>query len=73
MLLGGLFFVLAGLSELWSRWGRKSGLPLPGRLPGDIEVHRPGFHLYFPLMTSLLLSVGISLLLFLFSWISRKF
>lgn len=37
-----------------------------GRLPGDILVERPGFRLYLPLGTGLLLSVVLSLLLWLF-------
>ena len=38
-----------------------------GRLPGDIHIDRPGFQFYAPLMTSLLLSVGLTLLLWLFN------
>ena len=36
-----------------------------GRLPGDIVVERPNLRFYFPLATSLLLSVVLSLLLWL--------
>ena len=35
--------------------------------PGDIRIERPGFHLYFPIATSIVLSVVLSLLLWLFS------
>ncbi len=45
---------------------RFPGLRL-GRLPGDISVERPGFRLYFPLGTSVLVSVLLSLLLWLIS------
>ncbi|MBM3641912.1 MAG: DUF2905 domain-containing protein, partial [Alphaproteobacteria bacterium] len=38
-----------------------------GRLPGDIVVERGNFRFYFPLATSLILSVVISLLLWLFN------
>lgn len=37
------------------------GLPL-GRLPGDITVRRGNATFYFPLMTSILLSVLLTLL-----------
>jgi hypothetical protein len=37
-----------------------------GRLPGDIAIERPGFRFYAPITTMLLLSVGLSLLLWLF-------
>ncbi len=37
-----------------------------GRLPGDLRVERPGFTFYAPLATSILLSVLLSLALWLF-------
>jgi hypothetical protein len=40
-----------------------------GRLPGDISVERKGFSFHFPLMTSLLVSIAGSLLLW---WLWRK-
>lgn len=36
-----------------------------GRLPGDIRVERPGFRLYVPIVSMLLVSLGLSLLLWL--------
>ena len=41
------------------------GLPL-GRLPGDFYVRRGGFSFYFPLATSILLSIMLTLILALF-------
>ena len=38
-----------------------------GRLPGDIVIEREGFTLYLPLATSLLVSLGITLVLWLLS------
>jgi hypothetical protein len=49
--------VLWGLSRLGVAWPR---------LPGDILVERPGFTFYFPLATSIVVSVVLSLLLYLF-------
>ena len=37
-----------------------------GRLPGDILYRRGNFTFYFPLMTSLLLSLLVTLLMWLF-------
>jgi hypothetical protein len=37
-----------------------------GRLPGDLVYRRGSFTFYFPLMTSILLSIALSLLLWLF-------
>ena len=33
-----------------------------GELPGDIRIERDGFQLYFPLMSMILISVGLSAL-----------
>lgn len=38
-----------------------------GRLPGDIYIHRDGWRFYFPLTTSIVLSVLLSLIIWLFS------
>lgn len=40
-------------------------VPWLGRLPGDIYVQRGNWSFYFPLATSLLLSVALTLLLWL--------
>lgn len=42
-------------------------IPWLGRLPGDVRIERPGATFYFPLGTSLLLSVVLSLVLWLVS------
>jgi len=52
-LLGGLLLVV----------GR---IPLLGRLPGDIVIERGNFTFYFPLATSILISVLLTLLFSLF-------
>ncbi len=38
-----------------------------GRLPGDIFIQRDGFTFYAPITTGILLSVALSLILWLFS------
>ena len=40
-------------------------LPWLGRLPGDIRIERENFHFYFPLVTCLLLSLVLSLVVWL--------
>lgn len=42
-------------------------IPLIGRLPGDIVIERKNFIFYFPLGTSILLSIIISLIFYLLS------
>jgi hypothetical protein len=44
-------------------------VPFIGKLPGDIYVQRKNFTLYFPLATSILLSIILTLL---FSFFSRR-
>jgi hypothetical protein len=43
-------------------------IPWVGRLPGDICIKRQNFTLYFPLATSILISIVLSLIL----WLLRK-
>ena len=43
------------------------GVPL-GRLPGDIAIRRGNFSFYFPLTTSIVLSIVLTLLL---AWFRR--
>jgi formate hydrogenlyase subunit 3/multisubunit Na+/H+ antiporter MnhD subunit len=41
-------------------------IPFLGRLPGDIVVKKDNFSFYFPLTTCLIVSIVLSLLLYLF-------
>jgi len=43
-----------------------------GKLPGDISIKRENFTFYLPLGTSILLSVILSLVFYLLSWIFRR-
>ena len=60
--LGALLIVVGLLC-----WLAADKLSWFGRLPGDLRIERPGFQLYAPLMTSLLLSVGLTLAFWLFN------
>ncbi len=57
-----LGIVLVALGLLWPLLA-KMGL---GSLPGDIRIERKGFHFYFPITSSLLISALVSLILWLF-------
>ena len=64
LLLGtGLLIALVGLLLILAE--KLPGLPL-GRLPGDIRIEREHFRFYFPLATSIVVSLLLSLLLWLF-------
>lgn len=59
LIILGLLLLAAGL--LWPMIG-KLGL---GRLPGDIHVEGSNYSFYFPLMTSLVLSIVLSVIIWL--------
>jgi hypothetical protein len=56
----GVVILAAGLAWPWLR-----KLPF-GRLPGDIHIVREGFTFHFPIVTCLVISVVVSLLIWLF-------
>jgi hypothetical protein len=64
--LGLVLLVAGGLLLLLSR----TGLPL-GRLPGDISYRGKNLNVYFPLGTSILLSVVLSLVFYFISRFRR--
>ena len=60
LIILGLSLLAAGLLWPWL-----SKLPL-GRLPGDLVIDKPGFKLFFPITSMLLVSGLISLIMWLF-------
>jgi Protein of unknown function (DUF2905) len=56
----GIALVLVGIAWPWL-----SKLPF-GRLPGDIIIDRPGMKFFLPLTTMIIVSIVLSLLLWLF-------
>ncbi|MFQ5771906.1 MAG: DUF2905 domain-containing protein [bacterium] len=42
-------------------------IPFLGKLPGDILIEKKNFTFYFPISTSILLSIVLSLILYFFS------
>jgi hypothetical protein len=62
LILAGLVAVVAGLA-LWLIPGATS----LGRLPGDLRFERGNFRVYVPITTSILVSVGLTLVFWLVS------
>lgn len=60
LIIAGLALLITGI--LWPWLG---GLPL-GRLPGDIMIDRPGMKVYVPITTMVVISLAVSLILWLF-------
>jgi hypothetical protein len=61
LIFAGVFIAILGVLFLF---GDK--IPFLGKLPGDIYIKKKNFTLYFPIVTSLLLSLIISLIIYLF-------
>jgi hypothetical protein len=61
----GRFLVIAGVVLVAAGLLISLGVPI-GRLPGDISVRRGNVAFYFPLTTSILASVILTLLMMLF-------
>jgi hypothetical protein len=60
LIVVGAVLLILGLA--WP-WLSRLGL---GRLPGDISIERNGLHLYFPLTSGILISLLLTLILWLF-------
>ncbi len=58
--VGGLLWVMG-----------RVGVPL-GRLPGDIRIEREGFRFYFPITSSILVSVALTILINLILRLIKK-
>ena len=58
-----LGLIIAAIGLIFSLAGK---LPWLGRLPGDIYIKRENYSFYFPLATSILISVILSFILWLF-------
>ena len=61
ILVGGILIIVGAVLVLSGK------LPWLGKLPGDIYVERRNFTFYFPLTTSILLSVIVSAVLYFLS------
>jgi len=57
----GVVFIIVGLVI-----GISPKIPLLGRLPGDLYFRKENFSFYFPLTSSIIISVLISFLIYLF-------
>jgi hypothetical protein len=68
LLMFGLLMVILGVILLAA--GNLSGkVPWLGRLPGDIYIERGDWKFYFPLATSILISILLTLI---FSFLGRR-
>ncbi|MGK9475546.1 DUF2905 domain-containing protein [Melioribacter sp. OK-6-Me] len=61
LVIGGVILLSVGLLLIF--FGK---IPYFGKLPGDITIKGKNYVVYFPLATSIILSIIISLILYLF-------
>jgi hypothetical protein len=61
VMLGVMLVLVGGL--LWLAGGLGGRVPFLGRLPGDIHIQRGNWSFYFPLTTSIVLSILLTLVL----------
>ncbi|MDD5730614.1 MAG: DUF2905 domain-containing protein [Candidatus Omnitrophica bacterium] len=62
LIIFGIILISAGLFLTFF-----NKIPLLGKLPGDILIQKKNFTFYFPLATSILASIILSLIFWLFS------
>lgn len=62
LIIAGIVLIVAGVLVTY---GPK--IPFLGKLPGDIRIEKENFKFYFPITTSILVSVLLSLLILLYN------
>jgi hypothetical protein len=62
LIIVGIVCILVGLII---NYGHK--IPLLGKLPGDFSIDKGNVKIYFPIATSILISILLSLLLFFYN------
>ncbi|HEX7057901.1 MAG TPA: DUF2905 domain-containing protein [Bacilli bacterium] len=66
LIVTGAILIIVGL--VWPVAGKFLHL---GRLPGDIVIEKGNFRFYFPVVTCIVLSVGLSLLMYLIRFFTK--
>ncbi|PKL84170.1 MAG: DUF2905 domain-containing protein [Ignavibacteriae bacterium HGW-Ignavibacteriae-3] len=61
LILGGAVLIILGIALLF--WDK---IPFLGRLPGDIIIKKKNYTFHFPIVTSIIISLVLSLILYLF-------
>jgi hypothetical protein len=63
----GAFIIIIGVVVLFS-----DRIPYLGKLPGDIYIKKGNFQFYFPLATSVVISIALTLIYYLITHIFRR-
>ena len=60
LIIAGVVLLIAGIIVQFA-----NRIPFLGKLPGDIAIERENFKFYFPITTSIVISILISVVVFL--------
>ncbi|MFH1676802.1 MAG: DUF2905 domain-containing protein [bacterium] len=66
IIVAGIIAIVVG-AIVWLGWGGKV-FGWMGRLPGDIRIENENMRFYFPIVTSILISILLTVLSRLFFW-----
>ncbi|MEN6620418.1 MAG: DUF2905 domain-containing protein [Smithella sp.] len=61
LIMMGIILIIVGLAFLFA-----DKIPFLGKLPGDIYIKRERFTVYFPIATSLIISIILTIIFWLF-------
>jgi hypothetical protein len=61
LIAAGVILIIVGLAYLFA-----DKIPFLGKLPGDIYVKKEGFSFYFPITTSIIISIILTILFSIF-------
>lgn len=64
LIYAGIILIIVGV--IWQFGGKQLMIGKLGKLPGDIAIDKGNFKLYFPITTSIIISIVLSVLLWLF-------
>ena len=67
LLITGVVIATVGLALMLA-----DRLPLIGKLPGDIAIRGDGWVVYAPIATSIIVSLALTALFSLFSWLAHR-
>jgi hypothetical protein len=66
LIIVGIILVIAGVVVTYA-----DKIPFLGKLPGDIAIERENFRFYFPVTTSIIVSILISIVLYVIQVIKK--
>jgi NAD/NADP transhydrogenase beta subunit len=63
-----LGIIIAAIGAIILFWGK---IPFLGKLPGDIKIEKENFTFYFPIVTSIALSIILTLIFWLVNYFRK--